>query len=372
MRNIRRAFDVSVNNLAAEGNLRYTARQLYYEVCRTIRQPRGFDLPTAAALFGALSLPTAAGFAAQKKFKTTTGVLLAAATAASSFVWLRNSPHTLAPPIDFGEFIEVLENSEKPANLIETGSRLDDIFQRREAETQRSTTNREQSFNSFTNSKISASRRLGVEKSVSEQAFQTFDTNCQNEIRADDFPPDLRLYGLPRLLVCESAEIAEMLRANQFHMESSCAVLSLPEDAPLPEIYREMLARTGSGRIFFLHDADFAAYTQILNLRERLALPAAAKLTILGLRPVHAERLHLFAGRKNSFSKSDLESVKFLSEIEKQWLAAGFCAEVATVPPARLLRVLRRLILGLPARSNFWQTPLLPAREAGFMSENYG
>lgn len=302
---LRRSFA----NLSRFGSLRFTREQLYYEVCRTLRPPQGLDLKTAAAVFAAGSLPVLALAGKQKK---ALGFVAANAALAGGLAWLRKSPHTLETPVSFAAFEKALEiylKNNPPGGL------------------------------------------LGGEKREFE--FEQ--------------PTDLPLYGLPRVLVCQSAEIAEMLRANYFHMESSCAVLSLAEAAPLSDVYQKMMKAAEGARVFFLHDASLEAYAQIPFLREQLNLPDAMRLTILGLRPSHAQRMHLFAERAARNLNADLAAISFLLEDEKRWLEAGWLAKVAAVSPVRILRVLRRLVLGLPAPTRFWQISL-PARESGFMS----
>jgi hypothetical protein len=322
MKNLASALTPSLKNLAAYPDLRFTRRQLYYETCRTAKQPKGFDAKTAAVVFAAGSLPAVAALAARRAKTLATGLITANALAAVGLTQLRRAPHTLAPPFSWEHFesslTEYLKNDVRPAGLLEMKTE------------------------NLTNAPVS-------------------------------HPADLTLYGLPRLLVCESPEIAEMLRANRFHMEAACAVLSFAEaaaattTAPLAETFKEMLARAPHPRVFFLHDAAAEAYEKIRNLRARIGLPDAVQLTVLGLRPVHAARLHLFATRDARGSIDDFDSGAFLSEDENGWLAAGWRAEVAAVHPVRLLRVLRRLVLDLPAPVSVWRLRL-PPRALGFMS----
>ncbi len=180
-----------------------------------------------------------------------------------------------------------------------------------------------------------------------------------------EFPPDLMLYGLPKVLICETDEIAQMLRANQFHLQTPCAVLSLPEASPFPEIWRKMLDRAENPQVYFLHNASLPAYSVLQNLRQTLELKAEIPLRPLGIRPIHAMRLQLFAHRSVS-RDFDLSDFVFLSDDEKKWLKDGRSAEVSSVSPMRLLRVLRRLILDLEIPASNW--PLkLPKKNLGFM-----
>ncbi len=313
MKKISAALDLSLKNLAAYGSLRFTPRQLYYETCRRLKKPKGLNWRAATAVLAAGSLP-AVGLASRKT-NLSVAILAANALAGGGLLWLRKTPHTLAPPISFKDFENALENylqnHQRPVGLL---AKIND-----------------------------------------EQPSINYS------------PIDLPWYGLPRLLVCQSGEIAQMLRANSFHLEASCAVLSLKEASPLHNIFREMMLRAGQSRVFFLHDASFAAFSILPDLRERLEIPeSASSLQILGLRPAHAERLHLFIQQGESVGRENLETLSFLSDVEKCWLANGLRAEVAAVNPVRLLRVLRRLVSGASAAQNSLKFSL-PPRELGFM-----
>jgi hypothetical protein len=159
--------------------------------------------------------------------------------------------------------------------------------------------------------------------------------------------PDLAAYGLPRLLLCQDAAIAHMLLANNLHMEVGCAILALNEQQPLADPLRAMLANTPNARVFVLHDASRAGIGLFHNLRRQLDLPATARLAPLGLRPLHAQRLHLFARREPP--SHQVVTPSWLAPSERSWLAAGWCAEVAAISPTHLLRALRRLIAGQAA-----------------------
>jgi hypothetical protein len=122
-------------------------------------------------------------------------------------------------------------------------------------------------------------------------------------------PPEVFEYGLPRVLVCQHREIADMLLANGLHMESVCPVFAV-DDLPLDPRFRAAL-EAGSGRVYVLHDTH-APVDAVTRWAEQVPVVA------LGLRPVHARALHL--------------------------PTVGATAEVAAVNPARLLRTVHRLV----------------------------
>lgn len=312
MPNFERLLKHSLKNFSTYGNFYYTQRQLYYELCRVARPPRGFDWRTAAAVFG-LGLLPALGLRKQSR-ALTTGLIGANAILTGGLTWLRYSPHTLPPPFTFAEFDDWLNKQrEFPSGLLH----IDKI-----------------------------------------------------NVKPFGYEPDLTLYGLPRLLVCQSDETAAMLRANYFNMEASCAVLSLREAAPLSENYQKMLELAPSPKVFYIHDASLEGYSFVPTLRERLELPENAVISLLGLRPDHAARLHLFVQRNQSQFDFNLDAISYLSEDEKRWLREGWTAELSSVHPVRLLRVLRRLVLQIPAPPSIWKLRL-PPRSLGFMSSNY-
>lgn len=313
MRNFERALQISLANLHSAGKLFFTPRQLFYEFCRAQSAPPGLEPKTAAALFG-LSMVPALLFGRDKPKRLFT-LLATSAAAFGTLSVFRQIPYSLSPPASRSEFedsLSTVRRRHKIEGLLETSEKADFV---------------------------------------------------------ESVPVDLTLYGLPKLLICQGDEIAQMLRANQFHLETPCAVLSLREARPLGETFQKMLSRAENPQVYFLHDASSRAFSLIPNLRQLLSLKREIPLRPLGLRPLHAKRLHLFAEKTQNNAEETLnfQEINYLTEIEKRWLENGFTAEVAAVPPVRLLRVLRRIILGFePAASSAWQF-FLPPRNFGFM-----
>jgi hypothetical protein len=167
--------------------------------------------------------------------------------------------------------------------------------------------------------------------------------------------PDLTAYGLPRLLVCHDPAVVRMLVANGFHMELSCAVVAA---WPPPEHLAAMLARTRHARAYALHDAS----PEGLAWAAALGATAPAPLREIGLRPAHAMRLRLVATRGERRAPESLPAA--LSPVERAWLAEGWSAEVAALSPSRLLRTLRRIMLGIAAPAE----PERPRADAGFLT----
>lgn len=168
--------------------------------------------------------------------------------------------------------------------------------------------------------------------------------------------PDLYDYGLPRLLVCEPAGIAHMLRANDVPMESACPVFDAAE-LPLDPRVGEMLVR-GAGTIYLLHDASTHGMTFPARLPALTGVPPGVRVVALGLRPRQAAPLHLTHGRGPAAPAGPVP------DAEARWLARGRFTEVAAVPPAALLRTVHRLVREVRPVRPQWSIP----RDVGFLT----
>lgn len=173
--------------------------------------------------------------------------------------------------------------------------------------------------------------------------------------------PDLWDYGMARALVLDDDDLAAALVATGVHLELGCAVFGLADVSPLPAPVLAMLARTPGARVFHLHDASHAALADLPRLRARLGLPLAVGLSAIGLRPAHARAMHLFTRTGAPPARDAVAALIGLAPRERAWLLAGHTCEVAAVPPLRLLRALRRLVLAVPRKS----PPTRAQRRAG-------
>lgn len=199
--------------------------------------------------------------------------------------------------------------------------------------------------------------------------------------------PDLFDYGLPRLLVCESDDIAAMLRANGVPMESACPVYGAGE-LPLDHGVLRMLALAERATVYLLHDASARGLTFPTRFVRSVDVPDGVRVVPLGLRPRQAGALHLVHGRGPAYAAvpaalpaagSGLgpgpgpgpdpgQGLAFeLGRWERDWLRRGRFVEVAAVNPASLLRTVHRLVREVRTpRSQL--TELRQVRRAGFLS----
>ena len=166
-----------------------------------------------------------------------------------------------------------------------------------------------------------------------------------------DAPDDITAYSFDRLVVCDSAAIAHMLIANNFHFEYNCAVLSssgYPEH--LFETTMQMLRRNLDLRVFVLHDCSPTGMAVGHQLRTDPAWFAESSVVIVdvGLRP-----RQIIAARNGMSLQKSAEVAQAaknlapqirqsLSQAELQWLETGNFVELESFTPQTLLRILQR------------------------------
>ncbi|WP_054816694.1 hypothetical protein [Nocardia arizonensis] len=172
--------------------------------------------------------------------------------------------------------------------------------------------------------------------------------------------PDLFDYGLPRLLICESDSVAQMLRANGVPMESACPVYGAGE-LPLDRRLGDMLSSVPDSAIFVLHDASARGMTFPARLPELTGIPAGVRVVPIGLRPRHASALHL-----THLPGPIADPAAELEPPERAWLNRGRGAEVESVRPASLLRTVHRLVREV--RPRVTATHLRRVRATGFLT----
>lgn len=310
MRRMTRALEQGITLAAAPGGVQYTERQLYYELCRVLRPVPGLTTAQALAVLAAGLIPAGLAWRSPRRAAL---LMLADVVLAGGLRGLRAWPYTRPVPLDYDTFREAVQRyrtrcGEPPGLLPDEG---------------------------------------GI------------------PFAPGGPEPDLLDYGVDQVLVCQRADIARMLLANMFHMEAKCAVVSLADG--LPPALRGMLARTPQARVLLLHDASAEGLALVTHLRERLEVPEQVDVAAVGLRPVHARRLHLFATRSGSPALHRQHWPAYLLPRERAWLERGWCAEVSAVQPARLLLKLRRIVTGnLPPAFRLYNPRR--DREIGFMT----
>ncbi len=301
------ALDQSVTRLDSFG-VRYTRRQLYYEVCRTLRPFSCLVDRWSYSVTGGI-----AGLMALSGRRPLWNGLVSAAVRVTFPQLVRHLPFTIHPPVSVALFDEALA-----------------VYQTRYGEP------------------------AGLLSDVPPMSSLTF----------GERESDLYDYGLAYAIICQDSSIAHMLRANYLHMEIPCAILAAKEATPLPDALVAMLMRAPSPRVLLLHDASPSGMRWVREAPAQLELPYGLRVRSLGLRPIHALRRHLFALHQ----PVDLGEIPVtLLPIERLWMGAGLYTEIAALPPVSLLRALRAVTRVRPKRASWWSR-VRQWRISGYMS----
>lgn len=171
---------------------------------------------------------------------------------------------------------------------------------------------------------------------------------------------EISSYSFDRVIVCDTAEIAQILIANNFHFEHNCAVLSI--DGYPQNIFStvmEMLRRNSDLKVYAFHNATPAGVSILNQLRNNPNWFLGNNLIIydLGLFP-----RHVFASKNMWILKSD-ESARLARQIptavkqtlsadELAWLEAGYYVELESFTPRKLLQVVSQGITKTQAIAN--------------------
>ena len=154
---------------------------------------------------------------------------------------------------------------------------------------------------------------------------------------------DIGDYSFDRAVICDRARTVDLLIANNFHFENSCAVLAIGGYPRGPfETVRTMLKRNPKLQVFALHDASLEG-CQLADMlaNDPLWFKGQAPVTDVGLRPRHAGPfLGLFVPHANG---SGVRPGKGISADELTWLTA-YTLELAAIRPEQVLKRLFRAI----------------------------
>jgi hypothetical protein len=166
--------------------------------------------------------------------------------------------------------------------------------------------------------------------------------------------PEVSAYSFDRLVVCDSAAIAQLLIANNFHFENNCAVLSItgyPQS--IFSTVMDMLRRNPELKVYALHDATPRGVGLLHHLRSSSSWFENSNVAIfdLGLLP-----RQLFSSRKVFVQSSDASAQaakqlpapvrEQLSTEELEWLESGKFVELESFTPQKLMQVVTQGIAG--------------------------
>ncbi|MGB3514380.1 MAG: hypothetical protein WBA93_35245 [Microcoleaceae cyanobacterium] len=189
---------------------------------------------------------------------------------------------------------------------------------------------------------------------------------------------EISAYSFDRVIVCDTAKIAQFLIANNFHFEHNCAVLSI--DGYPQNIFStvmQMLRRNPDLKVYAFHSANPRGVTMINKLRNSPNWFVGNNLIIydLGLLP-----RHVFASKNMWILKSD-ESARQAQQIptavkstlstdELAWLEAGFYVELEFFSPRKLLQVVSQGIAKTQAVANGYTSASDNSLDSGDSSDD--
>ncbi|MHC5738505.1 toprim domain-containing protein [Nostoc sp.] len=167
--------------------------------------------------------------------------------------------------------------------------------------------------------------------------------------------PDVTAYSFDRLVVCDSASIAQLLIANNFHFENNCAILSIsgyPQS--IFDTTMQMLRRNPDLKVYAVHDCNPRGIGLVHRLKTNASWFLDSEIVIIdiGLTP-----RQIIATKRGMFIQSSPESAQAakqlpeevrqsLSAEELTWLESGNFVELESFTPQRIIKVLQKGIAG--------------------------
>ncbi len=166
--------------------------------------------------------------------------------------------------------------------------------------------------------------------------------------------PDVTAYSFDRLVVCDRAEIAQLLISNNFHFENNCAVLSItgyPES--IFDTTMQMLHRNPNLKVFVLHDCSpkGMGLVQRLQSSDRWFKNRNVLIIDIGLTPrqvLSAKGIFIQTSEASAKEASQTNRSQWqgLAPNEIKWLEAGNYVELESFTPQRLIQIINRGIAG--------------------------
>jgi hypothetical protein len=179
--------------------------------------------------------------------------------------------------------------------------------------------------------------------------------SAQQQIAPTSINPDITAYSFDRLVVCDSANMAQLLIANNFHFENNCAILSItgyPQS--IFNTTMEMLRRNPDLKVYAIHDCSPKGVSLVHHLRtsENWFLNSNVTIIDLGLLPrqIIASQGKMFtrfsSQLKHEAKKLSVDICQSLTADELAWLHTGNFVELESFTPQKLIQVLRHGISG--------------------------
>jgi hypothetical protein len=176
----------------------------------------------------------------------------------------------------------------------------------------------------------------------------------QQQNQSATINPDVTAYSFDRLIVCDRADIAQFLIANNFHFENNCAILSItgyPQS--IFQTTMDMLRRNSDLKVYALHDCTSKGLGLTHHLRTSPTWFQNSNVAIIDIgispRQVLATKKGIFI---ETSPQSAIDAKQLTPEIrqelapeELQWLEAGNIVNLESFQPQKLLEIIQRGIV---------------------------
>ena len=162
--------------------------------------------------------------------------------------------------------------------------------------------------------------------------------------------PDVTAYSFDKLIVCDTADIAQFLIANNFHFENNCAILSItgyPQS--IFQTTMDMLRRNPELKVYALHNCTSKGLELIHHLRTSPNWFQNSNVAIIdiGISP-----RQVLATQKGIFIETSTESASDAKQLapeirqellpaEIQWLEAGNIVNLESFQPQKLIQIIQ-------------------------------
>ena len=194
---------------------------------------------------------------------------------------------------------------------------------------------------------------------------------------------DVTAYSFDVLVVCDSAAIAQLLIANNFHFENNCAILSItgyPES--IFDTTMQMLRRNPELKVYSFHDCSPQGVGLVHHLATSPNWFKDSNMTIIDLGLLPRQIMATKRGIIIQFSGGSAQRAKELPwEIrqsllpeELAWLEAGNFVELESLSPHKLIRILHRGLINAQTLDNDDSTLSLVGDSANsmYVVESFG
>lgn len=166
--------------------------------------------------------------------------------------------------------------------------------------------------------------------------------------------PDVTAYSFDRVVVTDTAAIAQLLIANNFHFENNSAILSItgyPQS--IFQTTMEMLRRNPDLKVYAFHDCSARGLNLVHQLRTspQWFADGAIEIFDVGLVPRQVIKLpNVLIQQAPEFARNAQQLAptvrQQLAPEELAWLDAGNVVLLETFTPQRLIQALNRGIAG--------------------------